>query len=108
MPTAIWGTLRVCASKNVKDCVDALVLDLSNTGISLHWKEHQSAESSSQVLLIYFLSVFDREGIEEEVRYRLKEIKIWLCTKGKLDTTLLTIPLPDLVITWHQNKQGKG
>ncbi len=50
----------------------------------------------------------DREDFEEEVRYRLKEIKIWMCTKGKLDTTLLTIPLSDLVITWHQNKQGKG
>ncbi len=51
-PTSMWGTLRVQASENVKDCVDALVCDLSDTGISIRWKEHQSAVSSSQVLLI--------------------------------------------------------
>jgi hypothetical protein len=25
MPTAMWGTLRVCTSENVKDCINALV-----------------------------------------------------------------------------------
>jgi hypothetical protein len=28
MPTSMWGTLRVCTSKNVKDCVKALAWDL--------------------------------------------------------------------------------
>jgi hypothetical protein len=51
--------------------------------------------------------VFDRDGFEKEVQYHLKDIKMRPCTKGKLDTSLLTVPLPDLVITWRQNKQGK-
>jgi hypothetical protein len=53
-------------------------------------------------------NVFDRQGSEEEVRYCLKEIEISLWNKGKLDTSLLTVPLPNFVVTWHQNKQGKG
>ncbi len=27
MPTSMWGTLRVCASENIKDCVNALAWD---------------------------------------------------------------------------------
>ncbi len=50
----------------------------------------------------------DRQGFEEEVRYCLKEMEISLCNKGKLDTSLLTVPLPNFVVTWCQNKQGKG
>ncbi len=59
-------------------------------------------------ILLCVPNVFDREGFEEEVGYHLKDIKMQLCTKGKSDTSLLTVPLPDLATTWCQNKQGKG
>ncbi len=88
--------------------MDALAWDLSETGLNIRWKEYQSAELSSQVLLICVPNLFDREGFLEEVRYQLKEIENRLCAKGKLNTTLLSKPLHELVITWQQNKQGKG
>ncbi len=72
MLTSMYGTIRVRASENVKDCIEALAWDLSKTGINIRWKEHQSAESSSQVLLVCVPSVFDRQGFKEEVRYHLK------------------------------------
>ncbi len=53
-------------------------------------------------------NVFDRQGFEEEVQYCLKEMEISLCNKGKLDASLLTVPLPNFVVNWHQNKQGRG
>ncbi len=65
-------------------------------------------ESCSQVLLVCIPNVFDRQGFEEEVQSRLKEMEISLCNKGKHDTTLLTVPLPNFVVTWCQNKQGEG
>jgi hypothetical protein len=108
MPTSMWGTPRVCSSENVKDRVEALVWDLSGYGINIRWKEHQLAESSSQVLLVCMPNVFDRQGFKEEVRYHLKEMEISLCNKGKLDISLLTVPLPNFVVTWCQNRQSKG
>jgi hypothetical protein len=50
-------------------------------------------------------NVFNRQGFEEEVQCCLKEMEIRLCNK---DTSLLTVPLPDFVVTWCQNKQDKG
>jgi hypothetical protein len=77
-------------------------------GINIRWKEHQLAESSSQILLVCMPNVFDKQGFEKEVWYCLEEMEISLCNKGKLDTSLLTVSLPKFVVTWHQNKQGKG
>ncbi len=45
MPTSMYGTIRVHASENVKDCIEALARDLSNTGINIRWKEHISLRS---------------------------------------------------------------
>jgi hypothetical protein len=104
----MYDTIRIRASENVKDCVEALAWDLSDTGINICWKEHQSVESSSQFLLVCVPSVFDSQGFEEEVRYRLKEMENSLCGSGDLPTSLLTEPLPPLMVTWRQNKQGKG
>ncbi len=46
----MWGTLQVCTAKNVKECMEAIAWDLSETGISIWWNEHQSSKSGSQVL----------------------------------------------------------
>jgi hypothetical protein len=65
----MWGTLQVRMAKNVKECMEVLTWDLSETGISVQWKKHQSSKSGSQVLLICIPNVFNREGFEEEVCY---------------------------------------
>ncbi len=37
----------------------------------------------------------------------ISQVKLHLCSKAKMDSSLIDLPLPELVITWRQNKQGK-
>jgi hypothetical protein len=53
-------------------------------------------------------NIFDRVGLEEEVIWHLKDIKKSLMKKGTISSELIGIPLPEIKISWQQNKQGKG
>jgi hypothetical protein len=48
------------------------------------WKDHQSAESGTQILLINVPPVLDRGGIEGEIIWHLTEIEKGLLKKGVL------------------------
>ncbi len=60
---ALWGVIHVSRSGNVKEACEALAWDMVNTGLQVRWKDHQSAESSAQVLLMNVPPVLDMGGI---------------------------------------------
>jgi hypothetical protein len=53
-------------------------------------------------------AIFDKRGIEEEIVYHLKTMEKDLIRKGALPSTLSTEPLPQIAVSWRQNKQGRG
>ncbi len=82
--------------------------DMNGSDLQIRWKEHQSAKSSAQVLLMNVPPVLDRGGVEEEIIWHLKQIENGLLRVGKLSTEFVGVPLPELKVSWHQSKQGKG
>ncbi len=63
---------------------------------------------NAQVMLMCIPSVFDWDGVEGEILWHFSEIEKSLLKKGKLPTEFVGIPLPEISVSWHQNKQGKG
>ncbi len=66
------------------------------------------ADSNAQVLLMCCPAVFNKQGIEEEIVFHLKAMEKDLIREGSLPSALLTEPLPQIAVSWHQNKQGRG
>ncbi len=104
----LWGIIRVRGNYNIKDACNAISWDIQESGIQIRWKEHQSAESNAQIMIMCVPNNFDREGLEGEVIWHLKDIKKSLIKKGTISSKLIGIPLPEIRISWQQNKQGKG
>ncbi len=62
-PTMLWGVVWVRGNENVKEAIDSMAWDINDTGLSIRWKEHQSAESSAQILLKCCPPIFDRKRV---------------------------------------------
>jgi hypothetical protein len=92
----------------MKVACNALVWDMTGLGLQVRWKEHQSAESSAQVLLMNVPAVLERGGVENEILWHLSEIKKKLLKRGTLPLEYVGIPLPNIKVLWRQSKQGKG
>jgi hypothetical protein len=56
----VQEVIRVWGKENVKVACDSISWDMSNSGLMIRWKEHQSADSSAQVLLMCCPAVFDK------------------------------------------------
>ena len=78
--------------------------DKGNTGVTIKYKEHQSPESSAQILLMNAPPVFDRNGMEGDIIWHLAEIEKSLLKKGFLPTEFIGTPLPEIKVSWRQNK----
>ena len=52
--------------------------------------------------------VFDKVGVEGEIKWHLAECQKKLLRKGLLRSDLHGTPLPEIKVTWQQNTQGKG
>ena len=78
----MWGVIRVAGEGNVKEACEALAWDMEDSGLQVRWKDHQSAESSAQILIINVPNVFDKGGIESEIVWHLMEIEKSLLKKG--------------------------
>ncbi len=52
--------------------------------------------------------VFDRNGVEGKIIWHLAEIEKSLLKKGVLSTESIRMPLPEIKVSWRQNKEGKG
>jgi hypothetical protein len=105
--TSVQVVIWVHGRENVKTAWDSISWDMSESGLSIQWKEHQSADSSAQILLMCCPAIFDKHGIEEEIMYHLKTMEKDLIRKGALPSTLSMEPLPQIAVLWRQNKQGR-
>ncbi len=84
-----------------------LAWDMTESGLQVWWKEHQSAKSSAQVLLMNVPAVLEQGGVENEILWHQSEIEKKLLKRGTLPLEYVGIPLPDIKVSWRQSKQGK-
>jgi hypothetical protein len=104
----LWAVIRVCGNNNIKDSCKEIGWDIQESGLVIRYKEHQSADSNAQMMLMYVPSVFDQDGVEGEILWHFSKIEKSLLKKGKLPTEFVGVPLPEISVSWRQNKQGKG
>ncbi len=90
--------IKCTCNGNIKEGVEGLAWGISNTGITIKYKKHQSPNSSVQILLMNVPLVFDRNGMEGEIIWHLADVEMRF-----IDT-----PLPEIKVLWRQNKQGMG
>ncbi len=107
-PTGVWGNLRVKAGENIKEMCESIAWDMNGTGITVRWKEHQLADSSSQILIMCVPNIVDKEGLKEERLFHMKAVERKIFAKGKLPISLRTEPIPLITMAWRQNKQSRG
>ena len=107
-PMALWEVIKCTCNRNTKEGVEGLVWDIGNTEITIKYKEHQSLESSAQILLVNVPPVFNRNGVEGEIISHLAEIEKSLIKKWILPTEFICAPLPEIMVSWRQNKKRKG
>jgi hypothetical protein len=99
-PTGVWGNLRIKAGENIKEMCESIAWDMNGTGITVRWKEHQSVDSSSQILIMCVPNIFDKEGLKEELLFHMKAVERKMVAKGKLPASLLTEPIPLITMAW--------
>jgi hypothetical protein len=99
-PMALWGIIRVTKNSNVKEACEASAWDMVDTGLQVRWKDHQSAKSSAQILLMNVPPVLGRGGIEAEIIWHLTEIEKGLLKKGVLLSEYVGVQLPKIRVTW--------
>ena len=98
-PSMLYGTILVSGDENISDAIECLSWDLDEMGLRISMKQHQSAESMTQIQIIGVPRVFDNHGTAEQIRHYLKEIEKKMCLKGKIDLDLIDEPLPAIVVT---------
>ena len=79
-----------------------------NLGLQVCWKDHHSADSSAQVLQMNIPPMLDRGGIANKIIWHLTKIKKSFLKKGTLPVEYVGTPLPEMKVSWRQNKHGKG
>jgi hypothetical protein len=107
-PFMLYAVIRVCSKDNIKVACKEIGWDISETGLQIWYKEHQSADLNAQILLMCVPNIFDWEGVEGEILWHFTEIEKSLLKKGALPAEFVGKPLPKIRVSWHQNKQGKG
>ena len=106
-PSYMYGTIKVSGEVNVKDICENLRWDIEDTGLKLMWKNHQSSESSTQVVLIGVPRVFCMQGLSHQVLFLLKKCEKDLIKKGKISHNYIDLPLPKLHFAYRHMKKGK-
>jgi hypothetical protein len=100
--------IRVHGNDNIKDLCEEIGWDIYKSGLIMRYKEHQSADSNAQIMLMCVPSVFNWDGVEGEILWHFTKIEKSLWKKGKLPMEYVGVPLPKIRVSWQQNKQGKG
>ncbi len=108
MSPFLWAVIFVQDNKNIKDASEEIGWDISDTGLQIQFKEHQSADSSAQVLLMGVPSMFNCEELKGEIYWHFSDIEKSLLKKDALPTEYVGEPLPKIKLSWQQSKQGKG
>ncbi len=63
----LWAVICVRRNNNIKDLCEEIGWDIFESGLIIRYKEHQSADSNAQIMLMSVPSVFDWDGIEGEI-----------------------------------------
>jgi hypothetical protein len=64
----------------------------------VRWKEHQSAESSTHILLMNVPPVLERGGMESKIVWHLCKLKKRFLKKGILPEEYGGVPLPAISV----------
>ncbi len=99
-PTSVWGNLCIKAGENIKEMCELIAWDMNGTGITVRWKEHQSVDSSSQILIMCVPNLFNKEGLKKELLFHMKAVERKMVAKGKLPASLFTEPTPLITMAW--------
>jgi hypothetical protein len=103
-PTPMWGVIRVKGNSNIKEACDALAWDKVDSGLTVRWKEHQSAESSAHILVMNVPLVLERGGVESEIVWHLTDLEKRLMKKGGYPQEYVGVQLPKISVAWKQSK----
>jgi hypothetical protein len=95
----VGGRNKVKGNGNIKEACEALAWDMIGSGLQVHWKEHQSAKSSAQVLLMNVPLVLEHGRVKGKIIWHLTEIKKGLMKKGALPTEYIGVPFPDIKVS---------
>jgi hypothetical protein len=93
-PTALWGVIRVTGNRKGKEACEALAWDMVDLGSQVHWKDHQSADTSAQVLLMNVPPVLDRGGVKNKIIWHLTKIEKGFLKKGLSLRSMKELPSP--------------
>jgi hypothetical protein len=107
-PTSMWGVIQVKGNGNIKEACNALAWNMVNSGLTVRWKEHQLAESSSHILLVNVPPVLEPGGVKAEIVWHLTNLEKRPMKKGDYPQKYVWVPLPKISVAWRQIKQGKG
>jgi hypothetical protein len=98
-PTAMWGVIQVKGNSNIKEACKALAWDMINSGLTVRWKEHQSAESSRHILLMNVPPILERGGVESEIVWHLCKLEKRFLKKRILPEEYVGVPLPMISVS---------
>jgi hypothetical protein len=104
----MWGVIRVKGIANIKEVCDVLAWDMTSSGLQVHWKEHQSAESSAHVLLMNIHLALKQGSVESKIIWHLTEIEKKFLKRGTIPTKYFGVPLPKIKVTWQRNGRCKA
>ena len=85
-----------------------LQYDLEGMGLSLQWKQHQSAKSSTQDIIPGVPRCFCKAGLKSHLLFHLKRFELELIKNRRVSHMLTDSPLPSLVISYKYMKKGKS
>jgi hypothetical protein len=77
---------------------ESIAWDMNGTRITVRWKEHQSADSNSQILIMCVPNIFNKERLKEELLFHMKAVERKMVAKGKLLASLHTEPIPLMLV----------
>jgi len=77
-------------------------------GLSLQWKQQQSAKSNTQVIIPGVPRCFCQAGLRLHLLFHLKRFELELIKNKRVSHILTDSPLPSLVISYKYMKKGKS
>jgi hypothetical protein len=72
---------------------------MTGSGLQVRWKEHQSAKSSAQALLMNAPLVLECRRAKGKIIWHLTEIEKGLMKKGVLPTEYIVVPFTNIKVS---------
>jgi hypothetical protein len=88
------GHNKIKGNGNIKEACKALAWDMTGSGLQVRLKEHQSAKSSAQVLLMNVPLVLEHGRVNGKIIWHLAEIEKGLMKKAPFLQSILVFHFP--------------